>query len=232
MSRVINGKRWAVLPADRVCLECGKPGLELSYDNTRKLHIACAAARRSRHLHRLVPGALERERAHEAARQERLRAERYAIDPVYREHVDVQRLYSMRDRPYLEAMSWRVTWTRYRLREPDFLRLLAWQCETCPCGEPFDGKPVVDHDHACCPPSPSRRGCVVRADGSVRSSTCGECIRGLLHMRCNFLLGTIETHPDVIQPIGWVEKYLVAPPYPEMVRQLAAEDRGMLFDLA
>ncbi len=58
MSRAINGKRWAVFPDDRECLECGETGLEPSYDNTRKLHIACAAARRSRHLHRLAPGRL------------------------------------------------------------------------------------------------------------------------------------------------------------------------------
>jgi hypothetical protein len=230
MSRAINGKRWARFPGDIVCPECGKGGLESSRDNTRKFHVACAEARHKR-LDHDRPGAHEKEMAQQRARRMVEKAERYAADPAYRERVDVQRLYSMRGRPYLEALSWRVIWTRYRLREPDFLRLLAWQGEICACGKPFDGKPVVDHDHACCPPSSSRRGMVVR-DGVERSSTCGKCVRGLLHMQCNFLVGIIETNPDTIQPIGWVEKYLAAPPYLEMCCQLAAEDRGMLFDLA
>lgn len=205
MSRVINGKRWAVFPGDAICPECGKAGLEPSADNTRKLHVACAVARRRRKLYRQAPGAHARELAQEAARREQQRAERYAADPAYRERADVARLHSLRGRPYLEALSWRVLWTRYRLREADFLRLLAWQDEACPCGKPFDGKPYVDHDHACCP-------------SVVVAKSCGNCIRGLLHPRCNHLLGVIEKNLDVIQPQGWVAKYLTEPPYRQMLR--------------
>jgi hypothetical protein len=215
MSRLINGKRWAQFPGDRLCPECGKGGLEPSRDNTRTMHVACAAARKSRHLHRQAPGVYARELAQQQARRDQQKTERYATDPGYRQHMDARQLYSMRDRPYLEALRWRVLWSNYRLREVDFLRLLAWQRETCPCGEPFDSQPYVDHDYACCP-SPFRRG-EKRHDGQ-RRGTCGKCIRGLLHRRCNLLLGVIEAHPDVIQPIGWVEKYLATPPYQEMSR--------------
>jgi len=215
MHKVLTGKLWAQLPSDKLCSECGKGGLEPSLDNTRIMHVACAAARRSRHEHRKNPDARARELANQNAARELARAERYATDPDYRERVDVRRLHSMRDRPYLEALSWRVLWSNYRLREADFLRLLAWQGECCPCGEPFDSKPHVDHDWACCP-SPFRRG-QKRTDGRQRG-TCGKCIRGLLHRQCNLLLGVIENHPDVIQPIGWVEKYLASPPYQEMSR--------------
>ena len=40
---------------------------------------------------------------------------------------------------------------------------------------------VIDHDHACCPPRPGRAG-----------SSCGKCVRGLIHRHCNMLLGVIE----------------------------------------
>jgi len=217
MSRAISGKRWAVFLSDKVCIECGEGSLEPTLNNTRTMHLTCAATRKSRHLNRQNnPAALARERAAKAAVEALARAERYATDPVYREKCDTMRLHSLRGRPYLEALQWRVLWTRYRLRETDFLRLLTWQGETCPCGKPFDSKPFIDHDHACCP-SPFRRGRVVRDQGE-RRGTCGKCTRGLLHNQCNTLLGTIEANPGVIQPIGWVAKYLAAPPYWEMSR--------------
>lgn len=204
MHRVLTGKAWAQLPSEKRCSECGKTGLEPSNGNTRTMHAACAAARKSRHEHRKNnPDALARERAARSAVRELAKADRYATDLVYQEKRDVVRLHSLRGRPYLEALRWRVLWSRYRLREVDFLRLLAWQRETCPCGKPFDSQPFVDHDHACCPPASA-------------GGTCGKCIRGLLHNRCNFLLGVIEANPDVIHPAGWAEKYLADPPYREM----------------
>jgi hypothetical protein len=216
MHKVLTGKAWAQLPGNRLCPECGKGGLESSRDNTRTMHVTCAAARRSRRDYRKNPDARARELAGRNAARKLASAERYATDPDYRERIDARRLYSMRDRPYLEGLRWRVLWSRYRLREADFLRLLAWQREACPCGEPFDSRPFVDHDHACCPP-PFRRD-RKRPDDGLRRGTCGKCTRGLLHMRCNVLVGVIEANPDVIQPIGWVEKYLATPPYQEMIR--------------
>jgi hypothetical protein len=216
MHKVLTGKAWAQLPGDKLCPECGKAGLEPSVHNTRTMHVACAAGRHHRRDHRKKPGAWARELADQTAARELARAERYAADPGYRERVDARRLHSMRDRPYLEGLRWRVLWSRYRLREADFLRLLAWQREACPCGEPFDGRPVVDHDHACCPPLFRRDR--KRPDDGLRRGTCGKCTRGLMHTRCNFLVGVVEANPDVIQPTGWVQKYLAAPPYQEMIR--------------
>lgn len=208
---VARGGKWTH-PEDKICDECGLTGIEPSYRNLRRLHIACAQRRKSAHRHRQNnPDALQRERSAQAEVRERARAERYAADPVYRARVDVLRLHSTRDRPYLEGLRWRVLWTRYRLRESDFLRLLAWQNDACPCGDPFDGQPSVDHDHGCCP-------------SAAQSKCCGKCVRGLLHTRCNILLAVIENNPDVIQPAGWVQKYLAQPPYQEMIAALPSQE--------
>lgn len=207
MHRVLTGKRWVEFPEERLCEECGKPGIEPSASNTRKLHAACAKARKSIHSHRQDPDGVAQERAQQRAVRATQRAERYETDLAYREYVDVRELHSLRGRPYLEALAWRVIWTRYRLREADFLRLLAWQQELCPCGAPFTGKPSVDHDHSCCP-------------SVTIAKSCGRCVRGLLHQRCNHLLGVIENNPDVIQPQGWATKYLADPPYRQMLRHL------------
>jgi len=70
----------------------------------------------------------------------------------------------------------------------DFNALWEQQKGMCAlCGEPMlpRGKEansvVVDHDHQCCPPRPGRAG-----------SSCGKCVRGLLHRQCNLLLGLLE----------------------------------------
>lgn len=107
---------------------------------------------------------------------------------------------------YQETLVGRALWRRYRLREADFLRLLAWQEEACPCGKPFEEKPWVDHDHACCPSVATGR-------------SCGKCVRGLLHPQCNQLLGIIEQNDDVIIPAGWVARYLANPPYRQMLQK-------------
>lgn len=74
---------------------------------------------------------------------------------------------------------------RFGITEERFNRMLAAQGYACGiCREPFgDGRICIDHDHACCP---------VSADG--RSRSCGECVRGLLCVRCNTWL-------------GWMDKY-------------------------
>lgn len=193
-------------PENRLCEECGLPGIEPSYNNIRKYHIECAAVRRSRHMNRSNPVSLKRERDLEKKRQQGIRDHRYETDPEYRARVDVRTNHSVSDEPYLRALSWRVLWTRHRIRRVDFLALLDWQNNTCPCGEVFTDKPYVDHDHNCCP-------------SVAIKSACGDCIRGLLHPRCNLVLGVIENSPDIIQPIGWAADYILNPPYKQMCNE-------------
>ena len=210
----------AALTAERhefkLCEECGLPGLEPAPRSLRRFHVACVRTRanRQRRLRRADPEYRAAELATDRAARERARAERYKSDPEYRARADVIAQFSLKGRHPLEASKIRVLWTRYRLREPDFYRLLAWQNDQCPCGEPFGPLhgaralvPHVDHDHRCCP------------GGS--SKTCGRCVRGLLHSSCNVLVAMIESHPDVCEPRGWVEKYLADPPYRQMLRVAA-----------
>lgn len=49
---------------------------------------------------------------------------------------------------------------------------------------------VVDHDRKCCP---QRGGC------------CGKCVRGLIHSRCNILLGVLESESSTLDA---AKKYL------------------------
>ncbi len=67
----------------------------------------------------------------------------------------------------------------YNLTGPDYQRMLTAQHGRCAiCRElPPEGKDLhVDHDHSCCPGTP----------------TCGKCTRGLLCPRCNLALAHIE----------------------------------------
>lgn len=52
------------------------------------------------------------------------------------------------------------------------------------CGEPLGDNraPCVDHDRSCCPSQKS----------------CGKCIRGIIHARCNSLLGMAHDNPEVL----------------------------------
>lgn len=66
--------------------------------------------------------------------------------------------------------------------------LLAEQGGLCPvCADPIDladtRKTAIDHDHSCCPGTYS----------------CGKCIRGILHHRCNVLVGHMELNLDHIE---------------------------------
>ena len=79
----------------------------------------------------------------------------------------------------------------YKLTKKAFYELLAKQNGLCPvCGdilEPdlYDGRNpesiAVDHDHACC----------------SGEKSCGLCVRGLIHGRCNRGLGFFKDNPSV-----------------------------------
>jgi hypothetical protein len=83
---------------------------------------------------------------------------------------------------------------RYGLTPERFAALMEAQGNACAmCHEPFEnGQQVcIDHDHACCP---------------YEKVSCGRCVRGLLHPRCNTALGIIE------QKLATAQAYLAAPP--------------------
>lgn len=66
-----------------------------------------------------------------------------------------------------------------------FQEMLKAQGNACAlCLEPFeeDQQIFVDHDHACCPGTHS----------------CGKCLRGLLHLKCNVAVGYVETYGDLV----------------------------------
>ena len=73
------------------------------------------------------------------------------------------------------------------ITEEQFDRMLNEQCYACAiCRRPFGDKRVcIDHDHAHCP-------------GPVNGHTraCGDCVRGLLCVRCNIWLGWMEKHGE------------------------------------
>jgi hypothetical protein len=103
----------------------------------------------------------------------------------------------------LEAAEDRARWrksskfTRYGLAEVRFNQMLEDQGYACAiCREPFTRQlPRVDHDHNCCKVPPN---------GVSRS--CGECVRGLLCVRCNTWLGWLEKYGG-----GLVHQYLGRP---------------------
>jgi hypothetical protein len=71
---------------------------------------------------------------------------------------------------------------RYKITLEQYETLLKKQGGTCAlCGEPPDNNPLsVDHDHSCCP----------------TDRCCGKCIRGLVHRRCNTLIGMADDSVD------------------------------------
>lgn len=78
--------------------------------------------------------------------------------------------------------NWR--WQRYTLTADQFDALLIQQKNLCAiCHLPLGAHPVIDHDHTCCNDSRS----------------CGRCIRGLVHQRCNVLLGLANENIAVLQ---------------------------------
>jgi hypothetical protein len=85
--------------------------------------------------------------------------------------------------------------------------MLDQQKDVCAaCGEPFvDGfesvlktgnyelVPSIDHDRACCP-----------GEGS-----CGKCVRGIVHFRCNRMMGHLKDNPELLRKCAeYLERHL------------------------
>lgn len=90
----------------------------------------------------------------------------------------------------------------YKMPPGTYDALLAHQggfCYICQRAKGISKKLAVDHDHKCCPETP----------------TCGECTRGLLCGPCNKLLGHGRDNPEFFRRAGW---YLVDPPFKAMKR--------------
>jgi len=76
---------------------------------------------------------------------------------------------------------------RFGLTPERFQAMLEAQGYACAmCHVPFEeGERIsIDHDHSCCPDS---------------KRSCGQCVRALLHPRCNFVVGYVETYGDLVR---------------------------------
>jgi hypothetical protein len=71
------------------------------------------------------------------------------------------------------------------------------------CGKPIRSKPCIDHNHDCC-------------DGPT---SCGLCIRGILHPDCNRTLIGRFSPQQLIQ----AARYLLDPPAPKVIAALRGQ---------
>ena len=106
----------------------------------------------------------------------------------------------------------RLLGIRYGLSRGAWNRLLELQGGCCAICRDMPGEQgfVVDHDHRCCP----------------GVYTCGMCVRSLLCSKCNFAVGHLETHPDIMAAVEYVQRNHVQ--LPERYFESAANHYGWL----
>lgn len=76
--------------------------------------------------------------------------------------------------------------TRYKLTLDEFDRLLEAQGNCCALCKRSMKDYVVDHDHTCCP----------------EQTTCGKCVRAIVCIYCNVMLGHIERNSLDLQAVS------------------------------
>ena len=104
----------------------------------------------------------------------------------------------MRKQGTRDAAHAKRIWENYKLTEDQYWYLWRQQggvCYICARARGTTKRLSVDHDHACCPTTP----------------TCGECTRGLLCSKCNRdVLGHLRDDPEAMLR-GY--EYLKNPPF-------------------
>ena len=113
--------------------------------------------------------------------KERKRNKTRRQDPVYRASIAAANRRWRKRHPDAAAahdhvQGRRRVLRRYSITSVEYDRLLVLQNGVCAiCRRPPESGTVlvVDHDHTCCP----------------GKTSCGSCIRGLLHIKCNWALG-------------------------------------------
>lgn len=87
----------------------------------------------------------------------------------------------------------------YGLLPQDIDRMVQTQGGVCP-GCQIPCPTYVDHDHACCPGKKS----------------CRKCVRGILCMKCNILLGMAKDSPVILRNLAlYLERWADKAPYKE-----------------
>lgn len=97
--------------------------------------------------------------------------------------------YNKEHKPSKEVKARRSLKSRFKISPEELQKRIIAQDNCCQlCGLPFGIKglkPIIDHDHECC----------------NKRTTCGKCIRGIIHHKCNVLLGQLEPRLDLIDRI-------------------------------
>lgn len=81
--------------------------------------------------------------------------------------------------------TYQVEWN-YSLGLGGLQRLVESQgglCGACQLPLSATKRIAVDHDHSCCPGKKS----------------CGKCVRGVLHQKCNLAIGVFEDSPELLR---------------------------------
>ncbi len=99
-------------------------------------------------------------------------------------HKEQTRLWRLQHPDAVERTRIKQKLKRKGLNPESYEALIIKQNGCCAlCKKPFtkENKTCIDHDHACCP----------------GKTSCGKCIRSLLHMKCNFLIGHADEDPEM-----------------------------------